>query len=68
MYFILIPYEFTKLLQLMILGRNLTAREAAIILDGYENTSPVGCVIALHKYHNGLNSGDKAVLFSWSGY
>lgn len=52
----------------MILGRNLTAREAAIILDGYENTSPVGCVIALHKYHNGLNSGDKAVLFSWSGY
>lgn len=52
-----------------VLGREPTASEAPIILDEYANTSSAGCIIALHKHHDGLNSGDKAVLCSFgAGY
>lgn len=52
-----------------VLGREPTADEAPIILDEYANTSSAGCIIALHKHHDGLNSGDKAVLCSFgAGY
>jgi len=52
-----------------VLGRDPQAGEAPIILDEYANTSSAGCIIALHKYHDGLNSGDKAVLCSFgAGY
>jgi beta-ketodecanoyl-[acyl-carrier-protein] synthase len=52
-----------------VLGREPTSEEAPIILDEYANTSSAGCIIALHKHHDGLNSGDKAVLCSFgAGY
>jgi beta-ketodecanoyl-[acyl-carrier-protein] synthase len=52
-----------------ILGRTPSAIEAPIILDEYANTSSAGCIIALHKHHDGLVSGDKAVLCSFgAGY
>lgn len=52
-----------------VLGRDPEADEAPIILDEYANTSSAGCIIALHKHHDGLVSGDKAVLCSFgAGY
>lgn len=52
-----------------VLGRDPKPDEAPIILDEYANTSSAGCIIALHKHHNGLNSGDKTVLCSFgAGY
>lgn len=52
-----------------VLGRVPTTEEAPIILDEYANTSSAGCIIALHKYHHDLDSGDKAVLCSFgAGY
>ncbi len=52
-----------------VLGRDPEPSEAPIILDEYANTSSAGCIIALHKYHDGLTSGDKAVLCSFgAGY
>tara|TARA_R110001592_G_scaffold36037_2_gene121822 strand:+ start:4528 stop:5646 length:1119 start_codon:yes stop_codon:yes gene_type:complete len=52
-----------------VLGRDPTPEEAPIILDEYANTSSAGCIIALHKHNEGLNSGDKTVLCSFgAGY
>jgi len=52
-----------------VLGREPTSEEAPIILDEYANTSSAGCIIALHKHHDGFNSGDKSVLCSFgAGY
>jgi beta-ketodecanoyl-[acyl-carrier-protein] synthase len=52
-----------------VLGRDPDSSEAPIILDEYANTSSAGCIIALHKYKQGLNSGDKSVLCSFgAGY
>ena len=52
-----------------VLGRDPSPEEAPIILDEYANTSSAGCIIALHKHHDGLNSGDKTVLCSFgAGY
>tara|TARA_R110001583_G_scaffold10019_8_gene46799 strand:+ start:15901 stop:17019 length:1119 start_codon:yes stop_codon:yes gene_type:complete len=52
-----------------VLGRDPTPEEAPIILDEYANTSSAGCIIALHKHNDGLNSGDKTVLCSFgAGY
>mgnify|MGYP003385293384 CR=1 FL=1 len=52
-----------------VLGREPQAEEAPIILDEYANTSSAGCIIALHKHHDDLISGDKTVLCSFgAGY
>jgi beta-ketodecanoyl-[acyl-carrier-protein] synthase len=52
-----------------VLGRDPKPEEAPIILDEYANTSSAGCIIALHKHHDGLSSGDKTVLCSFgAGY
>jgi beta-ketodecanoyl-[acyl-carrier-protein] synthase len=52
-----------------VLGRDPEVGEAPIILDEYANTSSAGCIIALHKHHDGLVTGDKAVLCSFgAGY
>jgi len=52
-----------------VLGRVPSIEEAPIILDEYANTSSAGCIIALHKYHQDLVAGDKAVLCSFgAGY
>ena len=52
-----------------VLGRDPAAGEAPIILDEYANTSSAGCIIALHKHHDGFTSGDKSILCSFgAGY
>ena len=52
-----------------VLGRDPEVDEAPIILDEYANTSSAGCIIALHKHHDGFSSGDKSVLCSFgAGY
>jgi len=52
-----------------VLGREPNLHEAPIILDEYANTSSAGCIIALHKHHEDLVSGDKMVLCSFgAGY
>lgn len=52
-----------------VLGREPSELEAPVILDEYANTSSAGSVIAFHKYHEDLNSGDIAVLCAFgAGY
>jgi beta-ketodecanoyl-[acyl-carrier-protein] synthase len=52
-----------------VLGRVPLSEEAPTILDQYANTSSAGCIIALHKHHQDLVAGDKAVLCSFgAGY
>ena len=52
-----------------VLEREPLPEEAPIILDEFANTSSAGCIIALHKHHRDLKSGDKAVLCSFgAGY
>lgn len=52
-----------------VLGREATLKEAPVILDEYANTSSAGSVIAFHKYHIDLESGDVGVLCAFgAGY
>lgn len=52
-----------------VLGREPSAEEAPIILDEYANTSSAGSVIAFHKYHEDLQTGDIGVLSAFgAGY
>ena len=52
-----------------ILGRDPLPEEAPLVLDSYANTASAGSVIAFHKYKQGLQSGDHAILCSFgAGY
>ena len=52
-----------------VLGREASADESPTILDEYANTSSAGSVIAFHKHHSDLVSGDLGVLCSFgAGY
>jgi beta-ketodecanoyl-[acyl-carrier-protein] synthase len=52
-----------------VLGRAATDAEAPIVLDEYANTSSAGSVIAFHKFHDDLASGDLGVLCAFgAGY
>lgn len=52
-----------------ILGRDPQPEEAPLVLDTYANTASAGSVIAFHKYKQGLQSGDHAILCSFgAGY
>jgi beta-ketodecanoyl-[acyl-carrier-protein] synthase len=52
-----------------VLGRTATEVEAPIVLDEYANTSSAGSVIAFHKFHDDLASGDLGVLCAFgAGY
>ncbi|QRN41783.1 MAG: beta-ketoacyl-ACP synthase III [Neisseriaceae bacterium] len=52
-----------------ILGRNVTEDVMPIILSEFANTSSAGCIIALHKYQDGLDAGDYGVISSFgAGY
>jgi beta-ketodecanoyl-[acyl-carrier-protein] synthase len=58
-----------KLIIKKLLGRDALPHEAPVILDEYANTSSAGSVIAFHKYRDGLEAGDYAVLCSFgAGY
>ncbi|MGP9800722.1 beta-ketoacyl-ACP synthase III [Rheinheimera sp. NSM] len=52
-----------------ILGRDPLPEEAPLVLDTYANTASAGSVIAFHKYKQGINSGEYAILCSFgAGY
>lgn len=58
-----------QLISRRVLGREPAVEEAPVILDEYANTSSAGSVIALHKYHEDLVSGDVGVLCAFgAGY
>ncbi|GAB2923619.1 beta-ketoacyl-ACP synthase III [Rheinheimera gaetbuli] len=52
-----------------ILGRDPLPEEAPLVLDTYANTASAGSVIAFHKYKQGINAGEYAILCSFgAGY
>lgn len=52
-----------------VLGRDATDEESPTILDTYANTSSAGSIIAFHKYHEDLSTGDVGVICSFgAGY
>jgi beta-ketodecanoyl-[acyl-carrier-protein] synthase len=61
--------SMNQLILKRVLGRPAAEREAPIVLDEYANTSSAGSVIAFHKYHDDLASGDIGVLCAFgAGY
>jgi beta-ketodecanoyl-[acyl-carrier-protein] synthase len=52
-----------------LLGRDALFHEAPVVLDEYANTAAAGSIIAFHKYHDDLSSGDKGIICSFgAGY
>ncbi|MDH4006463.1 MAG: beta-ketoacyl-ACP synthase III [Desulfuromonadales bacterium] len=52
-----------------LLGREAEEHEAPNVLDEYANTVSAGAVVAFHKFHQDLKSGDKGLLCSFgAGY
>jgi beta-ketodecanoyl-[acyl-carrier-protein] synthase len=52
-----------------LLGREAEFHEAPVVLDRYANTASAGSIIAFHKYHEDLASGDKGIICSFgAGY
>ena len=61
--------NMNQLIARKVLGRDATVEEAPVILDEYANTSSAGSIIAFHKYHSDLASGDLGVICSFgAGY
>lgn len=61
--------SMNQLIARRVLGREPNADEAPVILDQYANTSSAGSVIAFHKHHRDLKSGDLGVLCAFgAGY
>lgn len=58
-----------QLIARRVLGREASDAESPTILDEYANTSSAGSVIAFHKHHADLRSGDVGVLCAFgAGY
>lgn len=58
-----------QLIARRVLGRDATDQESPTILDEYANTSSAGSVIAFHKHHEDLKTGDLGVLCAFgAGY
>lgn len=52
-----------------VMGHDVSATDAPVILDEYANTSSAGSVIAFHKYHDDFTPGDIGLLCSFgAGY
>lgn len=52
-----------------VLGRDPIENEAPIILDEFANTASAGSIIAFHRFHDDMVSGDKALICSFgAGY
>ena len=61
--------SMNKLISQKVLGREATEREAPVILDQYANTSSAGSIIAFHKHHDDLVSGDLGIVSAFgAGY
>jgi beta-ketodecanoyl-[acyl-carrier-protein] synthase len=52
-----------------LLGRDPTADEAPVILDEFANTASAGSIIAFHRHHDDIRSGEVGVICSFGvGY
>ncbi len=61
--------HMNDLISKKVLGRVPDTTEAPVILDEYANTSSAGSIIAFHKYHEDMDSGDLGVICSFgAGY
>lgn len=61
--------NMNRLIASKVLGRDAEPLESPVILDRYANTSSAGSVIAFHRHHEDLASGDVGLLCSFgAGY
>ncbi|MEM7016442.1 MAG: beta-ketoacyl-ACP synthase III [Pseudomonadota bacterium] len=61
--------NMNHLISKKVLGRDVTEKEAPVILDEYANTSSAGSIIAFHKYHEDFETGDLGLICSFgAGY
>lgn len=52
-----------------LLGRDATADEAPVILDEFANTASAGSIIAFHRHHDDIKTGEVGVISSFgAGY
>lgn len=52
-----------------LLGREATADDAPVILDEFANTASAGSIIAFHRHHADIQSGEIGVICSFgAGY
>jgi beta-ketodecanoyl-[acyl-carrier-protein] synthase len=52
-----------------LLGRKAEPKEAPTVLEEYANTASAGALIAFHKFHEDLSSGDRGIICSFgAGY
>jgi len=58
-----------QLIARKLLGREATANEAPVILDEFGNTASAGSIIAFHRHHADIASGQVGVICSFgAGY
>ena len=61
--------NMNQLICKLLLGRQPSAEEAPVVLDEFANTASAGSLIAFHKYHEDLTSGDYGLICSFgAGY
>jgi beta-ketodecanoyl-[acyl-carrier-protein] synthase len=61
--------SMNQLIARKVLGRDASREEAPIILNEYGNTSSAGSIIAFHKTHDDLITGDLGIICSFgAGY
>jgi beta-ketodecanoyl-[acyl-carrier-protein] synthase len=52
-----------------LLGRDATPDDAPVILDEFANTASAGSIIAFHRHHDDIQSGEVGVICSFgAGY
>lgn len=58
-----------QLISRRLLGRDATADEAPMILDEFANTASAGSIIAFHRHHDDIKTGEVGVICSFgAGY
>jgi beta-ketodecanoyl-[acyl-carrier-protein] synthase len=58
-----------QLISRKLLGRDATADDAPIILNEFANTASAGSIIAFHRHHNDIKTGEVGVICSFgAGY
>ncbi len=58
-----------QLISRKLLGRDATTDEAPVILNEFANTASAGSIIAFHRHHDDIKSGDVGVICSFgAGY
>ena len=61
--------SMNRLIAKRVMGQDVGADEAPVILDEYANTASAGSIIAFHKHNEDLHSGDLGLICSFgAGY